>query len=201
MNDVFRAQVGAYEDYDSYILAYLNSYEILKESISIKKFTSVQVCFPALFTMHHVMELGLKMKIVHLSQFSGENYQYKLSNDLEALFEELKKSVESMFTYGKNLAGDNERTLEDQKMINEIYSNLEPAIVELRNYKSSSLEPFQNASGRNFSPTQEIRLDEVFNKFDKAVAEIMAFKDKLSKYTDYIDHIDTTYRRMYEGNY
>lgn len=200
----FNAYIGHYLSFNDYLNSYENAFNALMEKVYLSKYHIDHLAYPILFIARHCMELGFKTNIRYFQKYSEKDDFTKAgTHDLEKLFGAFKLHITGTIKKLKAKYGVEVEKIdidEFDKYCEEV--NKLTAVFHLFDKNSDSFRyPVNKENDKSFELQDTINLLDVKELYEKSMVLFKHTADVFSKYTDFVDEIESIYEQEMRANY
>lgn len=195
----FNAYIDYYLSFPSYLGSYKRSFDILVQNVKQTNSHVDHIAYPILFLARHCMELGLKANIRYFAEYSEkDDYTIAGTHDLEKLFQAFKMHVEKTFEnlkykYGISVEKSDKKSFRD--LCDEV-EKLNIIFHKLDKNSDAFRYPVDKEQNPSFSQGERINVLDVAELLEKSMTLFIHTADVFSKYTNYVDEIESYYERL-----
>jgi hypothetical protein len=189
------SRLGWYSDDYDYLICYEKSANILFESVDKGRVPVDYIAAPMLFLMRHSIELGYKININFLAQFSQlkdevDNTQHFLRKLHEALKKHFVASID-ILEIPEDIVKSFQEVAKDTEKSMTFFDMVDKASYNFRYEKDKSGQ-------KVFDRNTTINLLQVKNDYDKAMSLLKYTRDVLSPMVEYWQWKEDELRQIYE---
>jgi len=200
----FNAYIGHYLSFGSYLESYENAFNALMDKVYQSQFHIDHLAYPILFIARHCMELGFKTNIRYFQKYSEKDDFTKAgTHDLEKLFGAFKLHItETIKNLKSKYSVEVEKADIDEfnKYCKEV--NHLKTIFHLLDKNSDSFRyPVNKENDKSFELKETINLLDVRKLYENSMVLFKYTADFFSKYTDFVDEIESMYEQEMRMNY